>query len=219
MHSLLFPTTIVDDFLHEPFQYVEFAKSLEFASDPEGRWPGLRTKNLVIDYPDLVHHIVKKIMSLFFNFLNEKVDWRVGCYFQKVNTIYSNGWIHSDPNQLTSLIYFCNSGFGTSLYGPKDITNFKGVINGIEKRQSYINLNKLEEYKNFKKENNNQFSKIVTVDSKFNRLFCFEGGTYHGVDNFVNDKNQEDRLTMILFISNITTEHNFPITRSKFLYE
>ena len=220
MHSLMFPTTIVDDFLHEPFQYVKLANALQYERDKDGRWPGLRTENLVINYPDMVHRVVKKIMSLYYNlycFEQEYVNWHVTAYFQKVSSNYNKGWIHSDiGNQLTSIIYFCESGLGTSIFRPKEILNFKGIINSKEKYESYKNIEKINELSRYREENNNQFIKTITVDSCFNRLLCFEGGHPHGVDNFENEDNNLDRLTLILFISKIVPANCFPIERSKF---
>lgn len=217
MHSLLFPTTIVDNFLDQPFKYVEFANTLNYKSDEEGKWPGVRTEDLIINYPSVIHKIVKKTLALFYNFQNESISWNVSAYFQKINSNYTKGWIHSDVgSQLTAIIYFCDSGFGTSIYRPKDILNFKGLINQKEKLECYKNIQKINELSNYRDENNNQFEKSITVDSSFNRMMCFQGICAHGADNFISNDNSE-RLTLIMFISKIVPQISYPIERSKFL--
>ena len=216
MHSLLFPTTVVDNFLTDPHEYVNLANSLEFFSDPQGRWPGLRTENLVEKYPNMVHRLVEKIMSIYYNFDNESLNWNVISCFQKVNSSYVEGWVHGDETVLSSIIYLCDSGFGTSLYKPKDISKFESIINREQKFDSYKNPEKILEYTSHRIENNSQFEKSLTVDSQFNRMFCFEGGNFHGVDNFRNPENNFERLTLVLFITHVTPSKSFPIQRVKF---
>lgn len=216
MHSLLFPTTIVDNFLLDPDQFLNLASNQKYYLDKEGRWPGVRTKNLVEYYPYLIHNLVGKILSLYYNLKQEELTWNVSAFFQKVTSSYSKGWIHSDDSQLSIIIYLCKEGLGTSIYKPNDISTFKGVIHREKKIASYKEPLKLNEYSVFRDENNNQFKKVISVDSCFNRLLCFEGGQFHGVDNFIDSNDKDERLTMVMFINNISSTINFPIHRSKF---
>lgn len=216
MDSLLFPTTIVDNFLDQPHKYVEFANSLEYLPDPNGKWPGVRSVNLSEHYPQMVNRIITKITSLFYNFENQQdnLNWESLCYFQKVSSTFNSGWVHSDNMQLTSIIYFCEPGYGTSIYLPKDITIFNGLINSQKKFESYKNTDCIMEYQKYKDHNNGLFDKTISVDSKFNRCFLFESQNFHCADNFINKDDNTDRLTMIFFIDNLCS-NNFPIQRSK----
>lgn len=216
MSTVLFPTVVLDNFLDEPFQFVDLANRLKYENSKDGLWPGTRTEDLVINYPEMTHRVVKKILSLYYN-PQDEVSWSVSAFFQKVSSRYNQGWIHLDPQaQLTSIIYFCNSGFGTSIYTPKDISTFGGIVNADKKHESYSNFSEIDKYSSYREENNKQFVKTIGVDSNFNRMFCFEGGSFHGVDNFENKADTTERLTMVLFISNILSSSRFPIERSRF---
>lgn len=216
MNSILFPTVIVDNFLDEPEKYIELTKKCIFKPDPRGMWPGQRTDNLTLIYPEVINRLVAKIMSIFYNF-NNKVDfleYECASYFQKISSMYESGWVHADNEwMITSIIYFCNEGYGTSLYSPKDLENFRGIINSDKKQESYKDPKQLEKYKVFRDENNSQFVKNIAIDSKYNRLIAFESDNYHCADNFINHTN-EDRLTLLLFIGKLKS-NKFPIQRTK----
>lgn len=216
MESILFPTTIVDNFLQEAEEYVKLSTTLNFYSDKQGKWPGTRSEDLSIKYPNMMNRIITKILSIYYDFDSTVVMWNSKSFFQKVSSNHKVGWIHRDPNMLTAIIYFCDEGLGTSLYKIKDVSNFYDVLNTDQKVDSFLNVNKLEEFEKFKNENNSLFEKSITVDSKFNRLFCFEGMNIHGADNFINNDKNKERLTLITFISSVAT-NNFPIQRSKFI--
>jgi hypothetical protein len=217
MDSLIFPNTIVDNFLDDPHKYVEFADTLEYSPSQSGSWPGVRSKDLSVLYPNMVERLLKKMFSLFYTFDQNIVDFyscSSNCYFQKVSSDYNNGWVHMDNCQLTAIVYLCNSGYGTSLCKPKDITTFYSEINSEKKYESHNNVDRLSEFQKYKDENNNLFNKTVTVDSQFNRLFLFESHFFHSADNFCNKDDNKDRLTMIFFINRLCVK-NFPIQRCK----
>lgn len=217
MDSLLFPTTVVDNFLDQPHKYVEFANSLEYLPDPNGRWPGVRSVNLTEHYPHMVNRIILKITSLFYNFQSQQdfLNLQSSCYFQKVNSTYQSGWVHSDvESHLTAIIYFCDEGVGTSLCEPKEISSFFSNTNTNKKYESYKKSDEIEIYKQYREENNNLFTKTISVDSQFNRLFLFESDRFHCADNFVCADSKIDRLTMVLFLHNLQSD-KFPIQRCK----
>jgi galactitol-specific phosphotransferase system IIB component len=217
MNSLLFPTTIVDDFLNQPNQYVDLASSLEYLPSSDGAWPGVRTENLSELYPEMINNIIFKLMSLYYNFFkwDESIHWTSQSYFQKVDNIYDDGWVHCDlHSHLTSIIYLCDNGLGTSLCIPKNITTFSGLKNQQQKFESYKNPEKIATMKQFKEDNNSMFQKTISIDSRFNRLLVFESQNYHCADNFKNIKSNVERLTLIIFINNIVS-NKFPIQRCK----
>jgi hypothetical protein len=44
----MIPITIIDDFLENPDLVVDFANSLEYQKDEQGRWPGKRSNHLFL---------------------------------------------------------------------------------------------------------------------------------------------------------------------------
>lgn len=217
MSSLIFPTSIIDNFLDQPNKYVDLANSLDYDYDNEGRWPGLRTKNISALYPQMINKIIKQILSLYYDFhlSNEMVSWESSSSFQKINSLYTDGWVHKDYEQLTSILYLCGPGFGTSLCVPKNIETFTDVEHLDKKEESYLNIKDVDKFEKFKLKNNSLFEKTISVDSMFNRLLVFESQNYHVADNFVNTASKDsDRLTLVIFIKNISCS-KFPIQRCK----
>ena len=65
-------------------------------------------------------------------------------------------------------------------------------------------------------ENNEKFDKILTIDSKFNRLLLFDSNQYHAAEKFKEQDIDEDRLTLITFFTNISGNCNkYPITEMR----
>tara|TARA_B100001778_G_C18161559_1_gene438378 strand:- start:354 stop:545 length:192 start_codon:yes stop_codon:yes gene_type:complete len=62
---MLYPVTILDNFFEEPDKIVDLALNTEYSEITDGRWPGVRSKNLSeINFP-LFNYIHRK---LFYNF-------------------------------------------------------------------------------------------------------------------------------------------------------
>ena len=61
----MIPITIVDNFLDEPHQMVEFSKQLIFTPEPDGRWAGIRSPELRDVDSVLYDNINKKVIALF----------------------------------------------------------------------------------------------------------------------------------------------------------
>jgi hypothetical protein len=208
--NLLFPTLIVDDFLPDPDQLADYAKTLEYKTDPEYKWPGKRSLPLHHFNQELFEYIGVKILNCYN--LVDKFTWNAMACFQLVESKYAEGWVHTDIGLLTSIIYLNKNphpNSGTSLYKPKFIsncaTNVDDKIESFKKFSQDPNY-KLTDYDMEKlRENNQQFVKTLEVKNVYNRLFSFEAGTPHSADDFNFD---EPRLTLVYFFREVNIEKN-----------
>jgi len=210
MKNYLFPTLIVDNFLSDPDQVVEYSKTLDYEIDKNYAWPGKRSKPLhEINY-NLFNFIGNKILSCF---NVEKIDctWKAIAQFQSIDNKYISGWTHSDPNVLTAIIYL-NKDYvldsGTSLNKPKKLYNLP--INIEKKKTIYKKIATENDYNflediNYLHENNQLFEETLLVKNLYNRLFVFEGSNFHTADQF---NTPEARLTLIYFFTEINIRDN-----------
>ena len=214
---LHFPTTIIDNFLDEPNDFVNLAYSnkIKWDKDETGSWPGMRSPSLrEIDY-ELCDWMMQKYLQIFWN--NAEINMKANSFFQRIPSNVQSGWIHLDNvrNIHTFIIYLNpnpNPKSGTSLFTPKsneaitygdlDVKSkyYKGEISKEEENPSLLN-------------HQSNFIEDIFVPNKFNRLFGFDGHSWHGVKNY-DSNTQDDRLTLITFIEDLTTTRT-PINRSK----
>ena len=212
------PATILDNFLENPNTIRDWGLSLEFSSDPSGRWPGKRTACLSTIHPPLFDYINKKVLSLFFE---DKTSYSSILNFQLIEGYEDRGWIHQDGTLLTYIIYLSKedeTNCGTSIYNKT--TTKPHIYNSTQEQE--IQLYKFNFYntKTISPEAQNQkdefekstFNKILDIKDIYNRLLCFSSDQYHSANNFSN-KNSS-RLTLIGFIHKINNS-NLPILRSK----
>jgi len=215
---MLWPTICVDNFFEEPEKVKQFSDTLKFNKDPFGKWPGERSNLLHEVNKEFFDFTTRKIMAILFPINYKNMTWEVQQVFQKINgNIYkNNGWVHSDsPNELTAIVYLSNHlKCGTSLFKPKEF--FNSHINKNFKEEFYKEVIKIKKEKKYLNENNNRFEKILTIDSRFNRLIIFDSNHFHAAEKF-NDKNiNEDRLTLVMFFTNISGNYNkYPITEMR----
>jgi hypothetical protein len=215
---MLWPTICVDNFFDEPEKVKQFSDTLKFNKDPLGKWPGERTDLLHEVNKEFVYFTTKKIMSILFPMNHSDIKSEVEQTFQKINgNIYKNkGWVHRDtPKELTAIVYLSNHlKCGTSLFKPKKI--FNKCINTNFKEEFYKEESKITAENKYLNENNDQFEKILTMDSRFNRLIIFDSNNYHAAEKFNEENINEDRLTLITFFNNISGNHNkYPLTEMK----
>lgn len=216
----MIPITIVDDFADEPHQLVEVAKQLEFTPDPNGMYPGVRSKALHEVSPYLYDIIITKIMGLFQAIPDlgrsqisygpsavESVDCNM--FFQKIPAKMNRGWIHCDDVLATGILYL-NDGDGTSIYNTK-----KGKVFDVSHRETKRKCNlqgyMTEEDTIVQTEFNDLFEEHVNVKGKSNRLLLIPN-CYHGANNFEVDG--EERLTLVMFFHRIAGEP-MPIERMR----
>jgi hypothetical protein len=214
--NVFFPTTIVDGFFDNPDPVVDFARSLEYFPDEEGRWPGVRSKPLHEVNPDFFNFFINRKMALFYALDKEYVSWNVNSYFQIVPPDNKKGWTHRDGNLCTSIVYLSKNlplDCGTSICRLKpdqidsSIINAEHKINGIKNNLDY-STEKIKQ-----EENNSKFEDIISVSNVYNRLLMFDASLPHRAQNFYGC---EDRLTLVSFIKYISAQH-LPIPRMKTL--
>lgn len=217
-----FPVTVVDNFYETPDLVREFALSSQW-QNTDGRWPGQRTAPINEINPKLFDIFSKKMLSLFYDFEFCSVEWIIDSQFQKV-PCFSNskkdckndGWIHTDDNLITGVIYLNPNpkpGWGTSIYALKD-----GEIDDCNQEYKFDHylgkeLNEVEHEKQ-KIKHNNKFIETIKVENVYNRLILFESKLYHGVPTFYSNE-KEERLTQVIFVEQIGSKSNYPVTRMR----
>jgi len=225
MKTTHFPVTVVDDFFDYPDQVRDFALRQTYSRSEDNRWPGKRSEELSVLNPILFNFTLSKIMSLFYNLQKTKIGWVSNACFQMVDGKYDDGaeksWVHCDDNMVTAIIYLSksNNKSGTTIYRPIDPLT-ASLCNLEHKEKSFENPDFVPAVKDFKLENNKQFRPTVTVEEEYNRLILFDGHLYHSANNFYGSKDEDTRLTLIFFITQITIEEGniFPISRSKTVF-
>jgi len=219
MKTLHFPTTVVDDFFEYPDAVREFALQQDYLPDPENKWPGKRTKSLHEINLNFFSNTVNKVFSLFYDLERTKILWSADARFQKVDSKYQEGWVHTDENVCTGIIYLAKSEnkCGTTIYRPIDPINVI-LKNADKKYESFNNTDLISNTKDFRLENNKQFRSTVTVQEEYNRLVLFDGHLFHGANEFYGDEDDSARLTLVFFIRQIHIHGEstiFPVPRMK----
>jgi hypothetical protein len=195
----MIPTLIVDNFFQNPKKILALLNECYFLKDPEGKWPGERSEPLHETHSNFFEFFHKKIFSLLYPNLYEKIIWNASTYFQKINGEERDheGWVHNDSGEFTAIVYLSDhEDCGTSLWEPK---KFHRNLNEDYKKMMYQNKISNVEGIPYLKENNDQFKKILTVPSKFNRLLVFDSKAYHSAEKFTDPNCEQDRLTLITF--------------------
>lgn len=211
-----FPVNIIDNFFDNPDKVRAWALQQEYLPDPEGRWPGLRTKLIhELDEP-FFNYTCRKVFSQFYDLENEQIEWEVSMAFQIVPKHYDSGWIHSDvkDSQITGIIYLSNNANlngGTSIYQEK-----KNILHTIHrhdehKQNSYLNKISIEEAKKHKQEHNAQFEETIRVSNVYNRLISFDSHLHHAAQDFFGE-GEDSRLTLVFFVNKLFV-NNTPISR------
>ena len=138
--------------------------------------------------------------------------------FQRTDgNLYNNyGWVHTDPDEFTSIIFLSNhKKCGTSLFKKAKITS--QVINSEFKYNYYKNTEKIKtEEEKYLKENNDQFEKTLTLNSRFNRLILFDSSNFHAAEKYGEENINEDRLTLVTFFTGVIgNENKYPISEMR----
>jgi len=223
----MFPITCVDNFYSNPDQIRDFALSLKY-SKIEGIYPGERTEPLFeIDNKFNVQFTLK-VLSLFYNYRHEDVNFRVISFFQKiypfsenVKDLLNNGWFHSDSDctLAAGVIYLTpspNPDSGT-MFGAfiDDSPEIDYNLSTDMRHNLYKNNNlddiDIESYRKQISIHNNSFQETLEVKNQYNRLICYDSKIFHRENNFFCNPN-EPRLTQVFFIKELNTE-NPPLNR------
>tara|TARA_R100001460_G_scaffold107090_1_gene155295 strand:+ start:358 stop:1044 length:687 start_codon:yes stop_codon:yes gene_type:complete len=228
---MFFGTTVLDNFYTDPYKIIKRSKDFKFTYSDDGRWPGQRTELVhKIDY-NLFYHTCVKILSVLYPTEYLNLQFNASQHFQKINLKdYDNGWVHndgSDNNLFTAIIYLSNhEDCGTSLFHLKK-NNFEALYaNEISPVDYYLDLKdkkKREKDKELCAKNNAQYEETIRINSRLNRLICFDSNHPHAAHDFKNSKlKKEPRLTLITFFREITrrdgTRIYFPSQPNGFHY-
>jgi hypothetical protein len=219
MKTLHFPITVVDDFFEYPDEVREFALQQEYFSDVENKWPGKRTKSLHGLNSVFFNNTINKVFSLFYNLEKINISWVTKAHFQKVDGKYQKGWIHTDFNICTGIVYLSKSKnkCGTTIYRPIDPINT--ILKNTDKKcESFNDTDLIPNTNDFMLENNKQFRPTVTVQEEYNRLVLFDGNLFHGANEFYGDEDDSTRLTLVFFIEQIHVYEEgsvFPVPRMR----
>jgi len=221
------PFTIVDNFFDNPKEIRDYALSLKYIPEPDGRWPGKRTALLNHINPSLEDFVLRKIYNLFFE--ETPIGSTVKMSFQKIEHLEGSGWPHQDKELFTFLIYLHDDeesiNCGTSIYSLK-----KGVYHPFKDLQDQRKMetfmrSKFNQSKTGKmtKEQliiqekfiSENFTKTIDIKDKFNRLVCFPSDCFHSANTYSN-LTSDARLTLLGFVERIAFKgKHWPIIRSK----
>ena len=174
-----YPTFILEDFLENPDDVIEYSKSLKFFKpEKDENWPGLRTKSLHLFNEKLFNYIVLKILSVYYDFSFHKVK-----YF--------------DTNVMFHKIYL------------KDYLNFNKKHTNIHRDNDFelagvLYLNKKFSEKTGTTIFNDNENEIIKISNNYNTLVCYDAKKIHGVNNILD----EERLSIVIFIGKIEIEKN-----------
>ena len=212
------PVTILDNFLDNPNTIRDWGLSLEFTPEPNGKWPGKRTSCLSKIHPPFFDYINQRVLSLFFE---DSINYHCSLTFQLIEDYQGEGWIHQDSNTFTYIIYLSPEdeiNCGTSLYDLKPekvhIINSPDENNLLSLTRQHHKTKLISpDIKNIQKQNlYSNYTKILDVNDKFNRLLCFSAEKFHRANNLSNTTSP--RLTLIGFIHKVATD-NLPVLRSQ----
>lgn len=209
---------VVDNFFRNPDLIRKLALSLNYAPDDKGRWPGQRSEQLhTIDY-ELFMSIMLKIMSIYTDFAYSNVTWEnASLYFHKINDTgdkeLNKGWIHIDQDfELAGLCYL-NPGVndintGTSLHSIEDHHKYeRHYYKHLYYRGDNVDIN---DYKKELKEHNDKYTETMRISNVYNRMITYDTKEHHCLNGIPEN---EERLTMLLFMSDISPEGKFPVSR------
>jgi hypothetical protein len=215
----MIPTTIVDNFFETPTLIRDYALSLEY-SEPPSNYPGIRTKELRVINPKLDELLGRKLFSLFFNLKTEKVGWNIGAYFQLADRGFETGWSHIDGDvcQFAGVVYLNPD---APLNGGTSMCRLKNKFEeDLSIRDEFYSGKEVDYnfYRSKRDEHNSNFETTLEVSNIFNRLFLYDGNSYHKENMFFGE-GKDARLTLVFFGNFVTYEQaTSPLTRAKTRY-
>ena len=217
---MLYPITVADDFFAKPYSVKELSNKFNFTPCGSGYFPGVRSEQLgsLKESYSFFNYTCQKILSIIYPESVNDIQYSAELYFQKISNEFKNpGFIHTDSiKELTSIIYLSpHDSCGTNFYDPIG----EHPIDNPELRDSKFDIYKNKNFTNeaeIVNKLNRNFKKTLTVPSKFNRMVLFDGSYLHGVENFIDEKVNEDRLTLIAFFHHITKNGiRYPMVENK----
>ena len=212
---MIYPTVVLDNFFNNPDTIRDYALSLSYAPDEEGRWPGQRTPMLHTIDESLVYAFAKKILSVYYD-TGSHVYWdgiqmafhKIKPYSTNKNSLLNQGWIHTDGRRsFAGVVYLTPN---APLYTGTKIFMLKNGQKHTEGRQKYKeNLYKNQpinekEYNEEIKTLYDKFECVTEVKNVYNRCIQYDAKQFHSGSNYYTEG--EDRLSLIYFFTNVRTE-------------
>jgi hypothetical protein len=218
MHII--PVSVIDNFLSNPNSIRNWALRQEFFPDPNGQWPGQRTKLLSEINPELANLISCKYFNLFFN-LYDNHRWIMDLQFQIVTGDVGQGWIHQDSHaRLTGIIYLTPNAIlesGTSIYQQKDDSSFPNVAKlNNTKVQHYLGNITNDEANADRILLKEYYNETIRINNVYNRLVTFDAHLPHAAHDYCGDALDDSRLTLVMFVKQLYADQT-PISRSKII--
>lgn len=219
----IFPVTVLDNFYENPDLVRQFALSLDYTTDHQGRWPGKRTASLDEVNQSFFSTFCSKLFGLFYDLDDKFINYNVITTFQSITNYSENpdsklngGWIHQDKCICSGVIYLNpnpQENTGTNIYNKID-TNIS--LEQTEKFKLYKGKESVNEFEYTQQllENNSNFEETISIKNVYNRMILFEGGVYHGVQSLYSSS--EPRLTQVFFVYKVDGAR-YPVVRSKVL--
>lgn len=193
----MFPITIVDNFLTEPFKFAKYVKGLQFNKNEKGNYPGTRTNPLDQENNGLFMDVATKTLALFYE--NIPQAWGLDMRIQKIMpfaatkeeqySFKNQGWIHTDSdNALVGILYLDEDPLpntGTDFYKEKEGYAY-GIKGAIDLKEDFYLGKEVDEEEHEKAFHslNDQYEKTISIENVFNRLILFRGNQLHGARTF-----------------------------------
>lgn len=211
-----------DNFFDNPDIIRNFALSLPKSEDPDGDWPGKRSRPIYEIDEELNSLIISKILHCYYDLSLCNISYKLNniCFqdhpiFSKSeHSIYNMGWVHNDWFELPSiaaLVYLTpnmNPNAGTSLMALKPNHSFQEefrknkeiLIKNGESTYSNDGINEAFHKDNYEKFTND-FIETTRFQNIYNRFVGYNNKEWHKANSFYNDG--ERRLTLACFIGGI----------------
>ena len=215
---MLIPTLVFDNFFNYPDKIVEFANSLDYdetaneswddGAAAKGLYPGVRSKNLLEIDSHFFNYVNFKLLASLYPSPQLQVSYNATTMFQKISSLYTQkGWVHQDVgHDLTFIVYLSkHKECGTSIFEPK--THSMHKIHSDKKNKNYKNKQFNDDH--YLNENNSKFEETINIKSRFNRMIALDSQHFHAAQKFIESNIEEDRLTLISFVSNIKGNMKF----------
>ena len=196
-----YPIKIIDNFYENPDGIRKYALEQNFYKRV-GNYPGIRCDRLSDLNRPLFEFFSNKLVSLYFNDKNLKIEYDVITNFQIIDNKYDVGWIHHDDIgyfDVAGVVYLVPNApinTGTSIYRP--IVDSINHVNLPMDPLSIENLN-LYEYEKQQKVFNSQFEKTLDVGNVYNRLVVYPVTEWHTQSGFFGINKENSRLTQVFF--------------------
>jgi hypothetical protein len=213
-----YPYMCVDNFYKNPDEVRKLALDNDFFHN-DGHWPGKRTSLIHQINRNFYDKFCAKLLSLFYP-LDKSVHYTIDTMFQLVeqldkdpNSSKNKGWIHTDDFVLFSgIIYLSPNSIpenGTSLFR---VVNENTINHFVESKILLYRDNIDVQHDLALDLHNSSFEETVRFNNIYNRLVCFPGDTWHGVNSF-NNPSGEPRLTQVFFVRECVSPYMSPVTR------